>query len=59
MCMCVLMSTFTITLYMNLAGVDDEASHSNDILLEAKDEHKGDKVQIFLEGEFYKYMYIL
>ena len=48
-----------ITIYMNLVGVDDEASHSNDVLLEAKDEHKGDKVEIFLEGEFHDYMYKL
>ena len=52
------MSTL-ITIYMNLAGVDDEASHSNDVLLEDKDEHKGDKVETLLEGEFYNYMYIL
>ena len=45
------MSTL-ITIYTNLVGVDDEASHSNDVLLEAKEEHKGDKVEILLEGEF-------
>ena len=47
------MSTL-ITIYMNLAGVDDEAPHSKEVLQEAKGEHKGDKVQILLEGEFYK-----
>ena len=46
-------------MYMNLVGVDDEASHSNDVLLEAKQEHKGDKVEILLEGKFYDYIYIL
>ena len=51
------MSTL-ITLYMYLVGVDDEASHSNDVLLEAKDGHKRDKV-VLLEGELYNYMYIL
>ena len=44
--------------YMNLVGVDDEALQPEEVLLETKDEHKGDKVQILLEGEFYKYMYI-
>ena len=34
--------------------VDDKALHSKEVLLEAKDEHKEDKVQIHLEGEFYK-----
>ena len=48
----------SITLYMNLVGVDDEALQPEEVLLETKDEHKGDKVQILLEGEFYKYMYI-
>ena len=43
-----------ITLYMNLVGVDDEALHSKEVLLEAKGEHKGDKVKILQEGEFYK-----
>ena len=45
------MSTL-ITIYMNLAGFDDEASHSNNVLLQAKQEHKGDKVEILLEGKF-------
>ena len=35
---------------MNLVGVDDEALQSEEALLEAKDEHKGDKVEILLEG---------
>ena len=52
------MSTL-ITIYINLAGVDDEALHSNDVLLEAKKEHKGDKVEILQEGKFYDCMYIL
>ena len=44
--MCVLMSTL-ITLYTNLVGGDDEALQ---VLLEAKDEQKGDKVQILPDG---------
>ena len=43
------MSTL-ITLYMNLVEVDDEALHSKEVLLEAKDEHKGDKVKILQGG---------
>ena len=39
---------------MNLVGVDDKTLHSNEVLLETKDKQKGDKVQILLEGEFYK-----
>ena len=42
-----------ITLYINSVEVDDDTSHSNDVLLEAKDELKEDKV---LEGQFYNYM---
>ena len=44
---------------MNLVGVEDEALQPEEVLLEAKDEHKGDKVEILLEGEFCNYMYIL
>ena len=44
--MCVLMSTL-ITLYTNLVGGDDEALQ---VLLEAKDEQKRDKVQILPDG---------
>ena len=42
---------------MNLVGVDDEALQPKEVLLEAKDEHKGDKV-VLLEGE-YMYNYII
>ena len=52
------MSTF-ITLHMYLVGVDDETLHSKEDLLETKDKHKGDKVEILQEGEFDKYMYII
>ena len=56
--MCVLMSTF-INLYMNLVGVDDETLQPEEVLLEAKYDHQGDKAEIHLEGAFYEYMYIL
>ena len=36
------MSTIN-TLYMNLVGVDDKELQPEEALLEAKDEHKGDK----------------
>ena len=52
------MSTL-ITLYMNLVGVDDEELQPEEVLLEAKNEHKGDKVKLLQEGEFYNYMYII
>ena len=58
MFMCVLISTL-ITLYMNLVGVDDEELQPEEVLLEAKDEHKGDKVEILLEGEFYIFYFII
>ena len=35
---------------MNLVGVDDEALQSEEVLLENKNEYKGDKAQIHLEG---------
>ena len=40
----------SIYYYMNLVGVDDEALQPEEVLLEANDEHKGDKVEILLEG---------
>ena len=52
------MSTF-INLYINLVGVDDETLQPEEVLLEAKYEHKGDKAEILLEGAFYEYMYTL
>ena len=52
------MSTL-ITLYMNLVGIEDEALQPDEFLLEAKDEHKGEKVKLLQEGEFYNYMYII
>ena len=54
---CVLMSAIN-TLYMILVVVD-EALQPEEVLLEAKDEHKGEKVKLVQEGEFYDYMYIL
>ena len=51
------MSTIII-LYMYLVEVDDETLHSKEVLPKAKDEHKGDKIEILQEGEFCKYMYI-
>ena len=42
---------------MNLVGVDDEALQPEEVLLESRDEHKGDKVKRLLQGEFYKYMH--
>ena len=44
---------------MNIVGGDDEELQPEDVLLEAEDEQKGDKVEILQEGEFYKYMYML
>ena len=35
---------------MNLVRVDDERLHSEEVLLEAKDEHQEDNVQILQEG---------
>ena len=46
------MSTL-ITLHMYLVGINDETLHSKEVLLETKDEHKGDKgdkVQTLREG---------
>ena len=54
---CVLMSAIN-TLYMILVVVD-KALQPEEVLLEAKDEHKGEKVKLVQEGEFYDYMYIL
>ena len=48
-----------ITLHMYLVGGDDETLYSKEDLLETKDKHNGDKVEILQEGEFYKYMFIL
>ena len=51
----ILIRTLIITLYVNLVFVlHDEALHSKEDLQEAKGEHKGEKVQILLEDEFYK-----
>ena len=47
------------TLYMNLVGVDNEKLQPEKVLLEAKDEHKEEKVKLVQKGEFYDYMYIL
>ena len=47
--MCVLMSIYY---YMNLVEVDDEALQSEEVLLEDKNEYKGDKAQILLKGKF-------
>ena len=46
------MSTL-VTLFMNLVAVAG-ALHSKEVLLEHKGEHKGDKVEILQEGDFYK-----
>ena len=35
---------------MNLVGVEDEALQPEEVLVEAKDEHTGDKVEILQEG---------
>ena len=51
----ILTRTLNINLYMNLVGGDDKAVQPEEVVLEAKDEHKQDKVQILLEGEFYLY----
>ena len=46
-----LIRTLIITLYVNLVEVlHDEALQPEVVLLEAKDEHKGDKVEILQEG---------
>ena len=35
---------------MNLVGGDDKALQPEEVLLEAKDEHKGDKIKLLQEG---------
>ena len=52
------MSTIN-TLYMNLVRVDDEALQPEEVLLEAKDEHKEEKVKLLQESEFCDYIYII
>ena len=40
-------------------GVDDNKLQPEEVLLEAKDEHKGDRVEMLQEGGFYNNYYII